>query len=178
MRKWLVKRSGNESGQAMAEYHVLIPGSILMIWAAYVLLGGGLQDTYCSIVGIFRSGVCAVEAAEAPGEGTPEPEITPEPTEEACVVLQTSQGCSQCDQSADCTCLSGVNNGSYTPSRPIQSLVIKAGQEYRVYQTGYTDDGCYHVTIDGSSANWTKVGGGKNCKDISHLQSWYRTICE
>jgi hypothetical protein len=178
MWKWLMKRGGNESGQAMAEYHVLIPGSILMVLAAYVLLGGSLHDKYCSIVGMFRPSVCAVEAAQASGDSTPEPEITPEPTEDACVVLQGSEGCSQCDQSADCTCLPGVNSGSYSPSRPIESLVIKAGREYHVYYTGDTDDHCYHVIIEGSYASWTRIGSGSTCKDISHLESWYQKICQ
>lgn len=178
MRKWWKKRGGSESGQAMAEYHVLIPGSILMIWAAYVLLGGGLHDSYCSVAGMFRPGVCAAEAASLGGEEQQPPEADETEEPEECVILQEEQGGSQCDHSSDCTLLPGVNNGSYTASQQIDSLVIKAGVEYHVYYSGYTEDGCYHVDIDGLTATWTKVGGGKYCKDVSHLQSWYRPICQ
>lgn len=163
----------------MTEYSVLFPGALLIVMTIAVIIGPPLQDAYCSIVGPFNPNVCGVaEAAEAPGGGEPEPEITPTATPEACVELQTSEGCSQCDQSPDCLCLPGVNDGSYTASRQIQSLVIKAARNYFVYYTGYTDDSCYHVTLDGYSASWVKVAGGKNCQDISHLQSWYVMICE
>jgi hypothetical protein len=145
-----------------------------MIWAAYVLVGGGLKASYCDVVGMFRPQVCAEYAlADEP------PRIAPEETEEPemCVVLQEAEGGSQCDQSQDCTLLPGIKNGSYSAAQQVDSLVIKAGREYHIYQCGTTDDGCYHATIDGNTAIWDKVGGGRDCQDVSHLQSWYRPIC-
>jgi Flp pilus assembly pilin Flp len=112
---------------------------------------------------------------------TPEPTATDAPTAtptgEECVVLIMDGGCSQCEHHENCTCLPGVNSGFYTGYDVIDSLVIKAGQEYHIYYSGYTDDGCYRVIINEDVAIWRKVGRGSWCKDISHLQSWYQPIC-
>ena len=180
MLKVLRKFKNNEKGQAFAEYFVLIPGSILMVLAGFSLVSDGIKGAYCDVVDVFSSGLCqsAEVTEEDQGQEEPELEVTPTPTIEACVVLQEEEGCSQCEQSGSCTCLPGMNAGTYMGADDIDSLVIKAGQEYHVYQTGYTDDGCYHVTIDGDMATWEKVGGGNTCKDVSHLQSWYTPLCE
>jgi Flp pilus assembly pilin Flp len=180
MLKVLKKLQKDEKGQAFAEYFVLFPGSILMVLAGFSLLGGAVKDAYCDVVDVFSSGVCQSAKIEEDGQdqGEPELDVTPTPTIEACIVLQEEQGCSQCEQSSSCTCLPGVNSGFYNGAEDIDSLVIKAGQEYHVYQTGYTDDGCYHVTIDDDWAAWERVGHGSTCKDVSHLQSWYTPICE
>jgi Flp pilus assembly pilin Flp len=182
MLKVLKKVLKNERGQAFAEYFVLFPGSILMVLAGFSLVGRSIKDAYCEVVDVFSSGICQtaevdqrdLEEGDPVVDGSP----TPTPTEEICVVLQAEDGCSQCDQSQDCTCLPGVNAGTYSASENVESFVIKAGQEYHVYHTGYTDDGCYHVTIEGNMAAWEKVGGGNACKDVSHLQSWYTPLCE
>jgi len=182
MLKVLKKVLKNERGQAFVEYFVLFPGSILMLLAGFSLMGGAVKDAYCDVVDVFSSGICqSVEVIQGElDEGDPEIEETPEPTptEEMCVVLQEEEGCSQCDQAQDCICLPGVNAGTYAAAEDVDSFVIKAGQEYHIYSTGYTDDGCYHVTIDGNMAAWEKVGGGKYCKDVSHLQTWYTPLCE
>jgi Flp pilus assembly pilin Flp len=178
MAKLLRSLARREEGQAMTEYSVLFPGAILIVITVAVIIGPALQDAYCSIVGPFNPTACTVEAAAAPDEEPTEPEITPTATPQPCVELQAEQGCSQCDHSPDCLCLPGVNDGSYSASRPIQSLVIKAARNYFIYQTGYTDDGCYHVTLDGYTASWVKVASGPTCQNISHLESWYVLICE
>ena len=180
MLKVLKKVLKDESGQALAEYFVLIPGSILMALAGFSLVGSSVKNAYCDVVDMFSSGICQSvdEAQGEPEQGDPIIEETPTPTEEFCVMLQEEDGCSQCDQAQDCTCLPGVNAGTYTAAEDVDSFVIKAGQEYHVYHTGYTDDGCYHVTIEENMAAWEKVGGGKSCKDVSHLQSWYTPLCE
>ena len=175
MTRWLRRLLKNERGQALAEYHVLIPGSILMVLATFMLVVDPLKSMYCDAVGLFQNGVCATSEAQVgddEGEETP----TPEPTE-YCVILQEEEGCSQCDQ-GDCTCLPGVNVGEYTGSNDIGSLVIKAGREYHVFHSTTTDDGCYYVYIDGNFASWERTGGGRDCKDISHLESWYTPICK
>jgi Flp pilus assembly pilin Flp len=180
MLKALRKLFKQENGQAFAEYFVLIPGSILMVLAGYSLVSNSIKRAYCDVVGVFNSSICETVDIEEGDEDQEEPEIevTLTPTPEICVVLQESEGCSQCDQSASCTCLPGTNAGTYNGMDQIDSFVIKAGKEYHVYHTGYTDDGCYHVTIDGDMASWEKVGGGNTCQDVSHLQTWYTPLCE
>jgi Flp pilus assembly pilin Flp len=180
MLKVLRKLHKDENGQAFAEYFVLIPGSILMVLAGYSLVSGTVKKAYCDVVDVFSSGICReVQDAEmGQDQDGPEMDVTPTPTPEACVVLQEEEGCSQCDQSASCTCLPGTNAGTYNGAEDIASFVIKAGKEYHVYYTGYTDDGCYHVTIDTNMASWVKVGGGNTCQDVSHLQTWYTPLCE
>jgi Flp pilus assembly pilin Flp len=177
MLKVLRKLMKDERGQAFAEYFVLIPGSILMVLAGYSLVGGPIKTAYCDVVDVFSSGVCQsdIEGVDQDWEAL---EATPTPSLEACVILQEEDGCSQCDQSASCTCLPGTNVGVYSGMDEIDSFVIKAGKEYHIYQTGYTDDGCYHVTIDGDMASWEKVGGGNTCQDVSHLQTWYTPLCD
>jgi hypothetical protein len=70
-----------------------------------------------------------------------------------------------------------VNEGTYE-SPGIQSLVIKAGKEYHVFQSGWTDDGCYYVELTEEYAWWQKHASGSDCKDVSHLESWYTPICK
>jgi Flp pilus assembly pilin Flp len=178
MVKWLRKLFKNERGQALAEYQVLFPGSILMILATFSLVAKPVAGMYCEAVSMFSNGVCEDYLGEGAGETEDLEETeTPEPTPtEICVILTEEEGCSQCDQ-GDCACLPGVNEGSFTGSNPIGSLVIKAGREYHVYWSGLTEDGCYDVSISGNQASWTKVGNGSGCKDVSHLESWYTPIC-
>jgi Flp pilus assembly pilin Flp len=180
MLKAIRKITKDEKGQAMAEYFVLIPGSILMVLASYSLVSHPIKRAFCDVVGVFTSGICATAEVEEVDRDRDKPkiEVIHTPTPEICVVLQESEGCSQCDQSGSCTCLPGTNAGTYDGADDIDSFVIKAGKEYHIYHTGYTDDGCYHVTIDGDMASWEKVGTGSTCKDVSHLQTWYTPVCE
>lgn len=93
------------------------------------------------------------------------------------LVYQDSGG-SFCEQNDNCTHLDpGTNSGVYVEQNgDIDVLVIKAGVEYHIYETGMTDDGCYYVTIEDNIATWERVGTGPECQDISHLQMWYATF--
>jgi Flp pilus assembly pilin Flp len=177
MKKLLKRLLRKEEGQSMAEYSVLFPGAILLVIAAAWNLGSGLANRYCEITNVFSNGICAVAAA---GEGAENPvdESTPTPTPEACVVLQQEQGCSQCDAaSPDCICLPGVNEGTYEAD-DLKALVIKAGKEYHVFYSGWTDDGCYYVQLEDTYAWWQKYDDGRDCQDVSHIQAWWLMICE
>jgi hypothetical protein len=171
MKSFLAAFHKEERGQAFVEYSVTIAGYMCITLLVLIALGPGLRSAYCDAVTMFNPNACVSEA-----DG-PEEEPTEEEVVEACFVLQEEEGCSQCDQSADCACLPGLNAGTYTGSEDIDVLVIKAGRDYFMYVSGTTDDGCYEVNIDGDEATWMKVGSGKDCKDISHLQTWYIPHC-
>jgi Flp pilus assembly pilin Flp len=175
MKKLLKRLLKKEEGQAFAEYAVLFPGAIMVVIAGAWSLGPGLRDRYCEIVGMFSNGICAGVVADA---GLDEPDLEPDPTEEYCVVLEQTEGCSQCDQaSPDCLCLPGTNEGTYEGGG-IQSLVIKAGKEYYVFDSGWTDDGCYYVQLEDTYAWWQKYADGRDCQDVSHLEAWWVMICQ
>jgi Flp pilus assembly pilin Flp len=174
MKKLFKRLLKKEEGQAFAEYAVLFPGAIMVVIAMMFSLGPGLRDQYCEIVGMFSNGICAEALGDA-GQDAEEP--TPTPTEEVCVVLMDSDGCSQCDQHPDCICLPGVNEGTYE-AEDLQSLVIKAGKEYHIFQSGLTDDGCYWVELEPDYAYWWKYEEGRDCQDVSHIQAWWVILCE
>jgi hypothetical protein len=178
MMKKLFKRLITEQGgQAFAEYMVLFPGAIMLPIAMLFSFGPDIRDKYCDVVGLFSNGICAVADSDV-GPVEEDPEVTPTPTEEYCVVLQQEDGCSQCDQaSPDCICLPGVNEGTYEADA-IMSLVIKAGKEYHIFYSGWTDDGCYYVQLEDTYAWWQKYEDGRDCQDVSHLESWFVTLCE
>jgi hypothetical protein len=162
----------NQKGQALAEYQILLPGAILLATLAGRMLSGPINDAYCSVISPFDPSACGgSEVIEAPV-------VPPENDPEACVTVQESQGGSQCDASADCSVLPGLNSGTWNSTNgDVKVFVIKAGQNYNIYETGSTGDGCYWVQFGESSISWNKIGGGKNCKDISHLQSWFIPQC-
>jgi hypothetical protein len=179
-------REESERGQAMAEYHVLIPGTIVLAGFLFAFSQGTLSGMFCDIVNSLGQEICTAEGGGGGGEqlnAEPTPTM-PAPTEVACTELNTEQGSSQCSQ-ADGSCKAldavGTNLNSATHQNAngdIQAFVIKAGQQYRVYHQGSTNDGCYDVQISGSVASWTKIGNGKNCKDVSHIQNWNAPLCE
>ncbi len=174
MKKLLKRLLIKEEGQAFAEYMVLFPGAIMLPIAMIFSLGPKLHQEYCEIVGMFSNGICAIADADVgPDESEPEPT----PTEELCVVLQPSEGCSQCDQaSPDCICLPGTNEGTYEADG-LRSLVIKAGKEYYVFNSGWTDDGCYYVQLEDTYAWWQKYNDGRDCQDVSSIEAWWLLIC-
>jgi len=161
----------NENGQALAEYMPLIPLVLLLSVLLLVPLGNSTGDIFCRMVNAMEPEKCEVVTVEEEEQPVEEPQ-------DDCVPLQEEQGGSQCEQSADCSLLPGSNNGLYNASEPIQTFVIKAGQEYHLYNSGLTNDGCYYVSIDGNRAQWQKVGSGSSCKDISHTQAWKALICQ
>jgi Flp pilus assembly pilin Flp len=176
MKKLLKRLFVKEEGQALTEYAVLFPGAIMLPIAMIFSLGPELRDRYCDVVGLFSNGICAV--AEADVDLGDEPDITPTPTDEFCVVLEPSEGCSQCDQaSPDCICLPGVNEGTYEADN-LRSLVIKAGKEYFVFDSGWTDDGCYYVQLEDTYAWWQKYEDGRDCKDVSSIEAWWILVCQ
>jgi hypothetical protein len=113
-----------------------------------------------------------------PGQPTPTvaPSATPTEVPEECTVLQLTGDCSQCDEDDDCTCLPGVNAGTYEQAG-VESLVIYAGKEYHIFYSGFTDDGCYWVEILPEMVWWEKYAHGKDCKKINHLQAWKVVLC-
>ena len=173
----MIKGRG-ERGQALAEYHVLFPMGILLASLLLPAIGVFGRDMYCEVVQVFDPTACGGEAAAPEMDGGDDVE---EEEEDDCIVLEQSQGGSQCDQSEDCTHIDvGVNQGTYfSPDRTIRSFVIKAGTDYFLYGDGYTADGCYYVEFadDLSSVTWIRQGSGPNCKDISHTQVWYADLC-
>ena len=167
-----MKKNRNEHGQAMAEYHVLLPAGILLAGFLLPLIATAVRGMYCEAIQVFNPDACAVEVVEAEEE----------PEEDECVVYQMVEGGSQCGASDDCTLIDvGVNNGTWTNplGDPLESFVIKAGQDYFMYESGVTSDGCYYVDFseDGNSVTWNKIGSGPHCKDVSHTEMWYVSLC-
>ena len=170
-----MKIKRNEHGQAMAEYHVLLPAGILLAGFLLPLIATAARGMYCEAIQVFNPDACVVEVVEAEEESE-------EPEEDQCVVHSQTQGGSQCDQDEYCILIDvGVNNGTWTNplGDPLESFVIKAGQDYFMYEDGVTSDGCYYVDFaeDGNSVTWNKVGHGPHCKDVSHTEMWYVSLC-
>jgi hypothetical protein len=108
-------------------------------------------------------------------EATPSEEATP--TEEACTTVDTSEGATDCNQSDDCTRLPGVDDGFYNHDADVEAIIIKAGRDYRLYESGVTDDGCLLVEINGNHIEWTRIGSGSDCKKVKHVQVWEVPVC-
>ena len=80
----------------------------------------------------------------------------------------------ECQQSQDCVLLDNPgNSGSFTAPRPISYVKITA-KDVHEYESGDTNDGCYHVVINGSFLSWNRVGEGPDCKDVSNVQVWMK----
>lgn len=152
----------NQGGQALAEYHVLIPGSIIMIWAGY-LLSPALTDVYRHVVSIMRS-----------------------PLE--CVTFNGHEDNSFCSQNEYCekTEWDGMDKGEfiYENALVVDTVVIKAGTTYTIFRddpsrVSYTtDDGCYKVTIKTNRIEWERIGEGSTCQAISHIDVWRAPLCQ
>jgi hypothetical protein len=189
-----IKTKVSEKGQALAEYMPLIPPALLLSAAVMVPLSEASSDVYCDVANELNPGECVMpeeeeggmsvwEAGDVDQYPTPTPDAGDEGDgeetgdDEACTVLQESEGGSQCDQDPECTKLPGNNAGTYYADDVVDNLVIKAGKEYHVYESGVTADGCYNVTIYSNLAAWEKVGSGSGCKDVSHTQVWMTPLC-
>lgn len=196
----MVKRL-REKGQALVEYVVLIPPVLLLSTSVSVMVPPTGYGMLCDLDQAFDGGMCdeLVEEetgdtgehenpppAEPGSEPTPqptltpttEPTLTPTPEPEACVDWAPEDGSSLCDQTDGCDVLPGDNQGYYMAEDIIEYFVIKAGQNYVVFESGITQDGCYNVHISSGSVSWDRVGSGSTCKDISHLQVWQVPWCE
>lgn len=168
--KNMLKKS-RERGQAMAEYQVLFPAGILLAGFMLPLIAFAGKQMYCEVVSAFDPNICIVED-----------EIIDEVEEDSCTVYLNEAG-SQCDQDEDCILIDvSINDATWfnhVASDPLQSFLIKAGQDYFVFESGLTNDGCYMVDFaaDGYSVSWEKVGDGPDCQDVSHVEMWYKRIC-
>jgi hypothetical protein len=158
----LRKLFNHQRGQALAEYHVLIPGSIIVIWAAY-MLGGTLSDIYRHIVSIVR---VPYECVEFNG-------------------LEDNSFCSH-NQYCEKAQWEDMDEGSfeYKDALVVDTVVVKAGTGYTIVRDNpskisyTTNDGCYKVTIKTNKIEWERVGSGNACKEISHIDVWQAPICE
>lgn len=161
-----MKTIKHSSGQALAEYMPVLTGSVFGVVTIAWIFGTGVGNIYTDILDRMTALGSPATESESAGEG------------DICVYFEADQGGSQCEQDENCTQLPGSNSGFYADQQgEIEVLVIKAGKEYHVYNSGVTEDGCYNVSIAGNSATWEKVGGGSSCKDVSHLQSWRVPFC-
>lgn len=162
MLKGIRKLFRSEQGQAMAEYHVLIPGSIIMIWAAYIL-SPALTDIYRHVVSMLR-----------------------DPLE--CVEFQGLEDNSLCDRHEYCEKAEwgDMNAGSfiYEDALVVDTVVIKAGRNYVIFRDDpsklsyTTEDGCYSVTLTANRVEWERIGGGRTCQEISHIDVWQAPFCK
>ncbi|OGM09531.1 hypothetical protein A2159_00050 [Candidatus Woesebacteria bacterium RBG_13_34_9] len=85
---------------------------------------------------------------------------------------QEASSGAECSHSPDCILLeSPGNSGEYNSPRTISKVNVTA-QESHEYNPGDTNDGCYHVVINGRYLSWNRVGSGPECKDISNVQIW------
>lgn len=165
----------NERGQALAEYMPLLPPLLMLSVSLLLPLGQAAADALCQVTTPFAAQVCSLgadEDLESELEGKPDPE------EKACITLQEELGAAQCDQHDQCSVLPGLNEAVFYGTKPVKSLVIKAGKDYHIFDSGLTDDGCYQVTLGPDErVEWVKTGSGKNCKDVSHVQAWKELVC-
>jgi hypothetical protein len=173
----------SERGQALAEYMPLIPPILLLSVLILVPLSESSGYVFCRMVNAMEPEKCQVvpmedgEDEQSPGEDPGEQPPWEEP-EEPCIELEESRGGSQCDQSSLCTLLPGSQHGMWSPSVPISSVVIKSGQGYFNYDVPGSSDDCYQVAIQTGRIEWWKVGRGRGCKDISHVEAWELPICQ
>ena len=172
----------SERGQALAEYMPLIPPILLLSVLVLVPLSDSAGDIFCRMVNAMEPEKC--EAAivedgedgqvprEDPGDDTPREE-----PEEPCIELDESRGGSQCDHSSWCTLLPGSQHGVWSPSELIATVVIKSGRWYFNFNAPGSSDGCYQVGIQIGRIEWEKIGRGRRCQDISHVEAWEAPIC-
>lgn len=169
-----LRKQRGQSGQLITETALLfffLTGLVLVILTA---MGPALNDAYDDVVDALTGNWFDMEPVIVEGgSGT-------------CVtwVRGDQRGGSYCDQNEYCELIDNAgNDGEYTADSTVYVIVVKGGQQYRVYfkegQSTYTtDDGCYEVTFDDNRIEWHKVGGGRYCKDVSHVQSWLVEFCE
>jgi hypothetical protein len=159
-------RKVSEKGQAIAEYMPLIPPVLLLSIVILIPLANNVGNVFCQMVNAFDAAAC---------EPVEEEVVVQE--DDTCEPVPFEEGSSYCSQSDDCTELPGLNEGTYWSGGSIESFIIKAGQDYHLYESGETDDGCYYVNIYANYVEWQRTGKGKNCKDISHTQVWNVPVC-
>lgn len=162
MARILKRLMKNQRGQALAEYHVLIPGVILLAIVAAWGLGPGIGDVYRHLTAVMLG-----------------------PME--CVPEYNFEDNSICDQNDLCAKAEydDEDTGSfiYEDALTVDSVVIKAGKTYEIvrddpFQFTYsTDDGCYEVTFKTNRIDWQRTGNGPDCQSVSHADYWQAPIC-
>lgn len=159
----------HEEGQALAEYHVLYPGAILVSFLALGVIGGAAKD-------MFRRGIDRILDA------------TTDPVSVCVEEIRTQDGGSGCEQSDLCTHIEPGDNpacGDFQSCSqgfdwPPGVVVLKASTDYYIHLEDPTaahaylsEDGCYSVTYNmWGTLVWQKVGSGPECPDISHVEAW------
>lgn len=160
----------SERGQAMAEYHVLYPGAILLSFAALWMIGGTAKD-------LFRRAISEIL------------DVTTEPVSLCVQEIVEQHGGSGCEDSEYCTHIEPGDNpacGDFQSCSkafdwPPGVVVLKASTDYYIqieeaYGTyaSETDDGCYAVTYNmWDTLYWQKISDEPGCPDISHVQAWH-----
>lgn len=172
----------SEKGQALAEYMPLIPPILLLSVLVLVPLSDSAGDIYCQMVNAMEPEKCEVAIIEDGEDGQlpredPGDDSPGEEPEEPCIELDESRGGSMCDQSSLCTLLPGSQHGVWSPSAPIATVVLKSAQEYFNFDNPGLSDGCYQVDIQTGRIEWEKIGRGRGCKDISHVEAWEALVC-
>jgi hypothetical protein len=179
-----------EHGQALAEYHVLIPGAVMVTILVAVAVGAGIGNLYETGVDVFLAAL----------QGSYSPPTDEQSTQDYICVeedqITGQNGGSFCEENESCDHIEPLNvdgcddfnncSIGYGPNPSV--VVIKAGRDYQIYiedgeesqdTVSYTtEDGCYQVSYDfgSESLTWIKLGGGSDCKDASHLQAWQQTM--
>jgi hypothetical protein len=178
-----------ETGQALAEYHILFPGAVMLAILVIVAVGGGIGNLYQTGVDIFLAAFQGNYIPPADDSG-PDDYICVEESQ-----ITGQNGGSFCEQHDHCDHIEPINvpgcpdfnncSIGYAPKPSV--VVIKAGRDYQIYieegqqSVSYTtDDGCYEVTYDFGvqSLTWVKLEGGRDCYDASHIQAWQQTTVQ
>ncbi|MCH7588103.1 MAG: hypothetical protein IIC78_08750 [Chloroflexi bacterium] len=154
----------NQTGQALVEYQILLPGAILLATLAGLMLSGPISDIYRHTASILL--------------GSKE-----------CVVFDpVVQGNDFCDHHEDCEKgeWEEMDSGKfvYDDALVIETVTIKAGKTYTITPDDHsqfeftTEDGCYSITFKTNKVSWDRIGSGSGCQSVSHVDVWQAPICE
>ncbi len=170
-----------ERGQSMVEYATLLPPILLISFIVLVPLAEHANYIFCRMVYVMDPSEDKCD--EWLERGGFDPETGQQNSdgssygEDECISMVYGSGSSICDTNPDCNTTAGLNSGIYWSDEDVESFVINAGQEYHIYESGYTDDGCYLVNIHLNRVEWQKVGTHEGCLDIDHTQVWNVPVC-
>ncbi len=170
-----------ERGQSMVEYAALLPPILLISFIVLVPLAEHANYIFCRMVYVMNPSEDKCD--EWLERGGFDPETGRDFSDgssfgdDECISMVYGSGSSICDENENCHTTSGLNSGIYWSEEDIKSFVINAGQEYHIYESGYTDDGCYLVNIHLNRVEWQKVGTHEGCLDIDHTQVWNVPVC-
>ena len=91
--------------------------------------------------------------------------------------IASAQGGSACDHDPFCEKYDNPGNSGVKDAPPeaesVWKFCIKAGEPTICYEET-TNDGCYDVVwLSPTRISWQKIGTGRDCKDVSHVQLWW-----